>query len=220
MRRLLLGVLLFVACTTTTGPLGRSRQLIVVITPDWTATSGTLQRYERDAHAWRTVGTPVPVVVGRSGLASEKREGDGKAPAGIFTLGTAFGFAVTAPTRLAYRQLDESTECVDDASSRFYNQIVERTPASDWTSGEKMRSIAQYRWGIVLNHNVPATAGAGSCIFLHVWTGPASTTAGCTAMASEDLETILRWLDPTMSPRVVQLTRGEYERRRMSWKLP
>jgi D-alanyl-D-alanine dipeptidase len=220
MPRLLLGVLSFVACTTTTGPLDRSRQLIVVITPDWTATSGTLQRYERDAHAWRTVGAPVPVVVGRSGLALEKREGDGKAPSGIFTLGIAFGFAATAPTVLPYRQLDESTECVDDVNSRFYTQIVERTPASDWTSSEKMRSVAQYRWGIVLNHNVPATAGAGSCIFLHIWTGPASTTAGCTAMASEDLETILRWVDPTMSPRVVQLTRGEYERRRVSWKLP
>ncbi len=220
MRRLLLGVLSFLACTTMSGPLGRSRQLIVVITPDWTATSGMLQRYERVAHEWRAVGVPVPVVVGRTGLSSAKREGDGKAPAGIFTFGTAFGFAATAPTRLAYRQLDESTECVDDANSRFYNQIVERTPASDWTSSEKMRSVAQYRWGIVVNHNVPAMTGAGSCIFLHVWTGPASTTAGCTAMASEDLERILGWLDPTMTPRVVQLTRDEYERLRVSWRLP
>ena len=178
--------------------------MVVVTTPDWKATSGTLQRYERTpAKAeWRAVGDPIPVVVGRNGLApeSEKHEGDGKSPAGVYRIGTAFGFAPSSDFRLPYRQLRETTECVDDAASRFYNTIVDRdrVPAVDWSSSEKMRSIREYVWGAVVESK------KGSCIFLHIWGGPHSTTAGCTAMREEDLLTLLRWLDPAKKPVIEQ----------------
>src|SRR5689334_5491723 len=82
-------------------------QLVVVVTPNWTSTTGTMTRFERfgSSLAWTRIGSPAPVVVGRTGLAwgvrfddvrpdePHKHEGDGKAPAGIFPLDTAFGFA-------------------------------------------------------------------------------------------------------------------------------
>jgi D-alanyl-D-alanine dipeptidase len=202
-----------------------------VQTADWTATTGTLQRYDKHLFRWRAVGTPIDVVIGRSGLAwgrglhstmngPQKREGDGKSPAGAFTLGTAFGFESRAPWKLPYLPLRETTECVDDSASTFYNQVVERTAASDWKSSEKMRTVTLYKWGVVVSHNTPAFAGAGSCIFLHIWSGPRSTTSGCTAMREEDLVTLLRWIDPKQSPRLVQLPREEYERLRRDWSLP
>ncbi|HEV8659808.1 MAG TPA: L,D-transpeptidase family protein [Thermoanaerobaculia bacterium] len=202
-------LLISAACSMSRDPLAGSRQAIAVVTDDANATSGTLQRYERDAPGgrWREVGAAVRVVVGRRGVApvGEKREGDGRAPSGVYTLGSAFGFAPSADLRVPYRQLRETTECVDDSASRYYNQIVDRdaVPRVDWSSAEKMRSIALYRWGIVVNYNIPAQPRRGSCIFLHIWSGPSSTTAGCTAMAQDDLETLLHWLDPAANPRVI-----------------
>ncbi len=162
---------------------------------------------------WRKVGPEIPVVVGRTGIAhaGAKKEGDGKSPAGIYPIGTAFGYAPSADFRIPYRQLRDTTECVDDAASKFYNEVVDRdqVPAADWKSSEKMRSVGEYVWGVVVNYNTPPVAGKGSCIFLHVWGGPNSTTAGCTAMREEDLLTVLRWLDPAKNPKLVQYARPE-----------
>jgi len=248
MRRLsALVLLLLAACTrpATVGspsapaPLGRAEQLLVVRTADWGATTGTLRRYERaDRSApWRTVGEPIAVVMGRTGLAWDdgvteapageprKREGDGRAPAGIFPVDTAFGFASHASdagTRLPYLPLLPTHECVDDGASTHYNTTVDRAtvPRVDWTSSEKMRSISLYRLGVMVGYNRPPRAGRGSCIFLHVWDGPSSVTAGCTAMEEPNLRTVVQWLDPARAPVLVQLTDGAYERRRASWVLP
>lgn len=222
--------------TTTQSPLRDARQLVVVTVPGWTSVDGKMRRFERDSNAdsWREVGVATAIVVGRTGLAwgrglhpdvtggPVKREGDGKAPAGIFTMGTAFGFADQLATRLPYLTLDGRTECVDDSESRFYNQIVDRQQAVpvDWSSSEKMRTIDQYRMGVVVNHNTPAEGGRGSCIFLHLWGNATIGTAGCTAMASESMSGLLGWLDPAHRPLVVQLPTSEYDRLKKSWSLP
>lgn len=162
----------------------------------------------------------------RGGGRAPKREGDGKAPAGVFRLGPAFGFATRARAswlRTAYTPLKPTTECVDDTASRRYNLIVDRatTEYVDWNSSERMREVEGYRWGLVVAHNAaPPAAGLGSCIFLHVWAGPDKGTAGCTAMEQSDLEALLRWLDPAKAPLLVQLTDTEYARLRPVWRLP
>ena len=55
----------------TVSPIALSRQLVVVTTPGWDSTTGTLQRFERarNGDAWHAVGTATPIVVGRTGLA-------------------------------------------------------------------------------------------------------------------------------------------------------
>src|SRR5206468_4829093 len=87
-------------------PLDGSTQMVLVVTPAWDSTSGSLRRFERETPrgAWRQVGGTVPIVVGRTGVAWDdrqvpaapgepvKREGDGRSPAGAFALDTAFGF--------------------------------------------------------------------------------------------------------------------------------
>jgi D-alanyl-D-alanine dipeptidase len=237
--------LLTTACATAPrpgtprSPLTESRQLVVVTTADWNAVDGTMQKYERSGQTeWRAVGGAVPIVVGRTGLAwgkgivsnmafhgPRKAEGDGKSPAGIYRFGTAFGFAAEPPGAdhaLPYRQLTEATECVDDSASQSYNRIVERdkVAAVDWKSSEKMRAVAAYRAGLVVEHNSAAIPRAGSCIFMHLWSGPASGTTGCTAMAAPALEALLGWLDPAAHPLLVQLPAAEYRRLRETWSLP
>ena len=221
--------------------LGRSRQLLVVTTPGWDSVGGTLRRFERKGAKglWAQVGADVPVVVGRAGLgwgvglfgASKaegpaKKEGDGRAPAGVFRLGSAFGFAPAreaAWLRLPYLPLTPTVECVDDVASGRYNRVVDREWVSgvDWNSSERMRSVEGYRWGLVVEHNArPPLAGRGSCIFLHVWAGPATGTAGCTAMEGANMLALLRWLDARKRPLLVQLPEGEYARLRRAWRLP
>ena len=221
-------------------PLNTALQLVVFTAPDWTTTTGTLRRFERPntSSAWSAAASPIPAVIGRTGLAwadaslaSEmsqpvKREGDGKSPAGAFPLDTAFGFAPASEmswVRMPYSPLAAGTDCVDDVASVHYNTVVDRAavPKVDWTSAEHMRTINQYRIGVIVGYNAaPATPGRGSCIFLHIWGGPSSTTAGCTAMDAGRLEALMRWLDASRRPALVQLPAAEYDRLRDAWKLP
>jgi L,D-peptidoglycan transpeptidase YkuD (ErfK/YbiS/YcfS/YnhG family) len=233
-------------------PLARSTETIIVTTSSWNAVEGWLQRYERATtnDKWRPVGEPISIVVGKNGfgwgigvipadddnvrLASDpvKREGDGKAPAGVFALGTAFGYASQplAGSKLPYLNLTPSIECVDDAGSKYYNRLVDRAVvAADWNSSEHMRNAGEsYRWGIVVGHNGiviedhanPPEPGGGSCVFLHIWHSHQQGTVGCTAMSELDLETLLTWLDPARQPLLVQLPEPAYKRLIHRWRLP
>ena len=218
----------------------RSEQLVVVTTPGWTSTTGALRRFERSGSTseWRPIDRPVPVVVGRTGIAwgvgfdgvstegPHKREGDGKAPAGMFPLDTVFGFAPPSSmraVRLPYVQLLPSTDCVDDTASSHYNTVVDRgsVPRVDWSSAERMRNIPLYEVGVIVGYNArPPVKGRGSCIFLHIWAGPGSHTAGCTALEEETLRSLIAWLDPKKRPLLVQLTAKDYADLRMRWSLP
>jgi len=220
--------------------LTSARQLVRVVMPGWDAVKGELKRFERPAPrgAWTPVGQPVSIVVGKNGMAwdplmapavpgPQKAEGDGRSPAGAFPLGTAFGFAPPAEAswlRLPYLNVTEGIECVDDAASSRYNQIVNRRQIAspDWSSSEKMREVGEaYRWGVVVNYNTaPAVAKHGSCIFLHVGGEGGKGTAGCTAMAPGDLRGVMAWLDPAAQPVLVQLPRAAYEQLKAAWGLP
>ncbi len=216
-----------------------AQQLVVVTTPAWDSTSGRLWRFTRAGGTWRLEADPIPIVVGRTGLAWDaafasrvgaspsapvKHEGDGRSPAGVFPLDTAFGFASSFPElHLPYVQLSPTSDCVDDTTSVHYNTVVDRAtvPRVDWSSAEHMRKIDQYRIGVIVGYNAaPPRKGGGSCIFLHIWAGPTSVTAGCTAMDADQLRDLMLWLDRTKRPIIVQMPATEYERLRSSMGLP
>jgi D-alanyl-D-alanine dipeptidase len=229
-----------VAAPSGSAMLNGARQVVVVTTNDWSTTKGSLQRYERatESAAWTPVGGVVPIVVGRTGLAwgigfdaqsrdePMKHEGDGKSPAGIFPLDTAFGFAPSmSDLRLPYFPLREPSDCVDDTTSVHYNTVIDRDHATtvDWNSAEHMRDVGQYKIGVIVGYNAaPPVRPRGSCIFLHIWgkTGPDSYTAGCTAMDESALRDVMLWLDAKKKPTLVQLTTDAYARLRRGWALP
>ncbi|WP_371925539.1 M15 family metallopeptidase [Pseudomonas sp. ANT_J28] len=215
--------------------LDTANQLIVITTKNWTDIQGTAQRYERQGNTFRKYETSFPVVVGKSGLAwgkglssveqregPVKSEGDGKAPAGVFKLGTAFGYDGTADTKLPYLALTSTIECVDDSHSARYNELVDgATVSKDWNSSERMRrDDDMYRKGIFIEHNTPASPASGSCIFFHIWRGPTSPTLGCTAMDPADISRLFNWLDPRQSPLLVQMPEAQYEHFHERWNLP
>lgn len=159
----------------------------------------------------------------------EKREGDGRAPAGVFAITALFGDAAPGgefvrAAKLPYYHTTPDLKAIDDPASVHYNRIVDQSAIArpDWSSCEEMRrDDGRYAVGAVVAHNADSpVAGAGSCIFLHVWAAPGVPTAGCTAMALADMTEIAAWLDGTSSPVLVQLPRAEYERVREPWGLP
>jgi D-alanyl-D-alanine dipeptidase len=223
-------------------PLAESRQLVVVTTSAWGATQGVLRRFERSNQhdAWHETGAATAIVTGRTGLAwgvgfdaldadgsaPHKHEGDGKSPAGAFALDTVFGFAPRDSmswVHLPYVPLTSAVDCVDDTSSSHYNTVVSKAGVSavDWSSAEHMREIGVYRYGVIVGYNAARPVrGRGSCIFLHIWSGATSTTAGCTAFDVVALRELIAWLDPRRRPLLVQLPAAEYARLQAAWSLP
>ena len=218
-----------------------TRQLLVAVVPGWDDVKAELRRFERTDGAWKQVGEPWPAVIGVSGAAwgrglhgqgappgqdgPIKKEGDGRSPAGVFTLGASFGYDKAAPpgARLPYTRVDKDWLCIDDGASTHYNQVLDTGGVEkDWSSFEAMRrSDELYRRVIVVDHNPEPAPGAGSCIFLHLWHGPdGGGTAGCTAMAPDPMEALLAWLDPAAHPLYVLLPSDRAAALRAAWRLP
>ncbi len=218
-----------------------TKQLVLATVEDWNDVTAELTRFEREpGGAWKAVGGAQPAVIGARGSAwgrglhgrgapagrggPVKREGDGKSPAGAFSLGATFGYAPRAlpGARAPYAALDDSWVCVDDPRSGRYNRVFDAGGvAADWSSAETMRRAdEQYLWVVLVDHNPDAAVGAGSCIFLHLWSGPDSGTAGCTAMDRPVMEELLTWLDPAARPVFVLLPASERAALRGAWALP
>jgi len=217
-----------------------ARQLVLVVTPDWDANRGIMRAYARDADGWQAAGDATQVVIGRTGAAwgiglhapqpgPQKKEGDGRSPAGVFAIGSAFGYAESATTGLPYLALNARDYCVDVSGSPLYNRIVNTRVVGEAAvagSTEPMRrdllagGDQAYKVGFVIEHNPRGATGAGSCIFAHLWKSADSATAGCTAMPEPSMRAVLTLLKASAHPVFVLLPRAEYERLRAAWQLP
>lgn len=218
-------------------------QMILMITDSVTATKGYLYTFERtnSESVWKRLNNPTSVVLGRNGLglgiglhnAADlpnipiKVEGDGRSPAGIFELSSVFGYSSLDQMinlKMPYHHITEMSECIDDAKSEYYNQIVSKDKIEkvDWNSSEDMCSAGiYYELGVVVDHNSDSIIkGSGSCIFLHNWADSSETMAGCTAMTPEKMKEIAFWLDAAKSPVLIQLTKQLYLDLVTKWNLP
>ena len=162
---LLLPLLLATACahspsnntSNMAGNWNDAGQMVLVTTADWDSTTGELRRYERSGKGWKQIGDASDIVVGRTGTAwgiglntqhgdgPVKREGDGKAPAGVFSIGPAFGYADSGRTGLNYKAMGQNDWCIDVPDSVYYNQIIDRSvvkaPLLDQSSEPMRRDI-------------------------------------------------------------------------------
>src|SRR5205085_12183276 len=150
MHRLLSGLFFALTLPAVMGASGKSElekseQCLVVLTENWDSANGVLQAFERNdvTSAWKDHGPEVQVVVGKKGLgqgvglvvvefkdAPRKKEGDNKAPAGIFRLSSAFGYAPRRSAswiRLPYLALSKTHAGTDDPKSRFHTPPADRS---------------------------------------------------------------------------------------------
>lgn len=230
-----------VATAQAAGVPADCRQLLVATAPDWKSQTGTLQRYERDAagSAWRPVGTPIPVLFGREGLAwgrgvegqnetgAKKAERDRRVPAGVFAIGKIYTSDAALPAGADYpfHHVTDADAWPDDPVNPSYNQHVvfpEVASRPAWFQKQKMKpQDPVYRWLIEIRHNSdPILPGAGSAIFFHTRRGETKPSSGCTTMRQDDLVTIVRWLRAAAKPHYTVMPVAEYSARQVAWSLP
>jgi D-alanyl-D-alanine dipeptidase len=153
-----------------------------------------------------------------------KHEGDKRSPAGIFSIGTAFGYAPQALwIKNRYIQAFDTLICVDDTASAYYNRLVDKdTAKSAFRSFEYMHLKKDYyKWGLFINHNSGhVVPGDGSCIFMHIWGDKDTGTDGCTAMTEKHMLRVLHWIDSKKSPLLVQMPLYLYQNIQGQYHLP
>jgi len=217
-----------------------SRQCLLGISDGWDSSSVTLRLFEKSGGAWKPQGPEWKGRLGREGLvwglglhpvpdgAPTKREGDWRAPAGVFRLGQAWGSdsEISRHPAWPYHQVTSRDLWVEDPASPLYNQHLrlKADPTSAWEKKQQMKQgDPAHALKLFIAHNAPPNAipNAGSAIFFHIWRGGGSKpTAGCTTMSEQNLRALIAALDPAAKPLYVLLPRQEYDRLRTKWKLP
>lgn len=222
--------------------LTKSEQLIIGLAPDWNNSYVTLQAWERSSPQapWQPTSQTWKGRLGKNGLAwgrglhgmnekgLSKKEGDGRSPAGVFSLGGVYGYApsLNCHPALHYHTISETDLWVEDPASPHYNQHLRlsRTPITEWEKKQQMKqNDPAHSLKLFIHHNaLPNIApGAGSSIFFHIWRREGEApSSGCTVMAKENLEALIRWLNPEKYPLYVLLPSPVYQEKRASWQLP
>jgi L,D-peptidoglycan transpeptidase YkuD (ErfK/YbiS/YcfS/YnhG family) len=146
----------------------------------------------------RFMGRKLPCTVGRGGIvpAARKREGDGGTPSGVHRIvGMLY-----RPDRMA-RPADwaltigPSDLWSDDVRDEDYNLMV-RAPHA-FSHEALRRADPMYDLVLITDWNWPqAVPGRGSAIFMHRWRRPGAPTAGCVALAEQDLLWVAQRLRP------------------------
>lgn len=134
--------------------------------------------------------------VGRNGVTSSKKEGDGETPAGVYGFSKPFGVADDPGALIPYTKLTSNDFWVDDVNSKYYNQwALGDASDKDWTSSEDLSSeTVAYKYGMVIEYNTnPVVKGDGSAIFLHCSTG--KPTAGCVSVSEADMVKLMQFID-------------------------
>ena len=231
-------VLVFFSASARAAELDGVRQIVVSIAPSWDAFEGSAQRFERASGTWKAVGKPWTVLYGKRGLAwgsgvhgqeekgLRKVENDGRAPAGVFRIGTIYTYDSELPSGSDYpfHTVTAADAWIDDVNHPKYNQHVIVDPKNPplWYAKQRMRpGDFAYRWLVELRHNSdPPVPGYGSAIFLHLRRAPHRPSVGCTVMAEPDLVALIRWLRADAKPHFVLLPRDEYAAKWKAWNLP
>lgn len=147
-----------------------------------------------------------PCALGRGGVvaATEKREGDGATPAGLYALERVYFRPDRGPrpaTRLPLEEITPDLGWCDDAGDAAYNGPV--TLPHPAGAEEMWRQDGLYDLVVVLDHNrAPPRPGWGSAIFLHIAREGLAPTRGCVALERPALEVVIAEAGPETMIRI------------------
>ena len=185
------------------------QQLIVVFTATPESSTAVLVPLEKTQKEWKVVSAPWEVRIGRKGFASPnaKREGDNCSPTGLFGLGELFCYEKVVNTKMPYLQTTPEDKWIDDPDSEDYNRHVRGATTAKSHENLKLRSD-EYKYCMAIEYNMhPVVKGFGSAIFIHLLDekspGP---TAGCIVMHEQEMEKLLKWMDPKFKPSILMGT--------------
>lgn len=131
--------------------------------------------------------------LGRTGVSSDKREGDGATPAGVCPMRRVLYRAdrvATPDTALPASPLRPEDGWCDDPLDGNYNLHI--ILPYDGRHERLWRDDGIYDLIVVLGHNDdPPVPGLGSAIFLHLARPEYAATEGCIALGENDLRAVL-----------------------------
>lgn len=141
-------------------------------------------------------GRVLPCSIGKGGLTSTKREGDGATPVGQHQIvGMLYRpDRIPRPAHWA-KPIGPNDLWSDDQGDSAYNTQV-RAPYA-FSHESLRRSDPLYDLVLIMDWNWPnAQPGLGSAIFIHQWRRPGYPTEGCIAFSRTDLH----WLAARILP--------------------
>ncbi len=217
------------------------RALLVALPDSWNSSQANLQLYRRESKStpWTHTGLPTPVHLGKRGLAwgrglhlpqagPQKREGDGKSPAGAFLLGNIlYGYADRSGlSQWRYRQVTDRDLWIEEPSSPLYNRHLILSSLEPFPIDHHYHLMRQadpaHALKLFIRHNAPPDTqpGAGSAIFFHLCRENNAVTTGCTSMPEPAFRKLLSSFSPKDEPVYVLLPRSDYDRLKTPWQLP
>ena len=135
--------------------------------------------------------------LGKGGVRTVKREGDGATPTGAFVMRRVLyrpDRGAPPTTQLPSAAIGKTDGWCDDAADPAYNRPV--TLPCRARAERLWRDDRLYDLIVVLGYNdAPPVAGRGSAIFLHVAAADYAPTEGCIALAPDDLRRVLAEAD-------------------------
>jgi L,D-peptidoglycan transpeptidase YkuD (ErfK/YbiS/YcfS/YnhG family) len=192
--------------------IGNSEQIILVTNDSIHSKDVVIQTFEKKNNLWVNKFADIQGTIGKNGFSAfqQKREGDNTSPTGIFDLGPVFGYSENVATKMDYRQATDQDFWIDDPQSDDYNKWVTMKSPPTVSHENMKRNDDLYKLGIVVQYNTKQVVkGNGSAIFVHIQRAPGSPTAGCVAMPENNLESIIKWLQPGEKPIIVMGTVSE-----------
>lgn len=194
--------------------IDKSKQILLVTNNSLSSVKVTVTLFDKKENNWTKNGESFPGVIGKNGFAgpNEKREGDGRSPSGLFSLQRTFGYQASIKTMMPYRQALADDLWIDDVNAPDYNTWVKKKHTGALSYEKMKRDDNLYKYGIVIEYNTsPVIKGNGSAIFFHIWRGDDKATAGCVAVAEENIIKILEWLNPRANPVIIMGTEAQIE---------
>jgi L,D-peptidoglycan transpeptidase YkuD (ErfK/YbiS/YcfS/YnhG family) len=195
---------------------GQATQLIVVDAPTYATTDGDLSAFQRHGPCWVAVFGPWTARIGAAGFSDHHIEGDDTTPTGDFGIGSVmYGNAPNPGVHYPYHQLVCGDWWDEDPRSLQYNtfQYVPcgEAPPFGGDSEALWQETTAYPSFAVIDYNTyPVVPGAGSGIFIHADLG--APTTGCISLPLDELEELLRWLNPSDTPIVLMGPDSEIEK--------
>ena len=175
--------------------------MLIVAASGMDKTTCKVSMHERDGEGnWIQIFS-VDGYVGKKGMVldSERKEGCGKTPIGVYYFNKAFGIADDPGCSIPYIKVTKDLYWSGDMRDGMcYNEMVSinDVPELDIKNSEHLIDYTKaYQYCLNISFNDECTPGRGSAIFLHCM-GNNKYTAGCVAVSKDTMIKIMKRVDP------------------------
>lgn len=186
-------------------------QLVLVAACETDGVQTNTLCYERQADGnWSSVSglTWMHGWTGSNGIMHGRERNTNTSPAGIWSLGVAFGNSDKPDgLKMPWRDVTPDTDWVCDADSVYFNTWQEwddPTISEPWSDDvEHLEDYPNaYAYACVIRFNTPpyVVPKRGCAIFFHCSKG---ATGGCIGLPESDMVNTLLWLDPDKNPYIL-----------------